>query len=310
LNNLSTSIPASDFEDTVKDFVRSVLLRLESMNIRKSELHDLYGDLSNEWRTPKSSAFRKIEALLALDPDEDHELVATIVRSCKEFGAQAVEEIAAASGGNGITKTLERTKAFAKSVRTFADIPKLQNINPGDSDIQPAWSSARSLAYAARKDWGLEDRPLTDDFMAERFSVTKAKLADTKTESPISFGLRGTAPGKLGLVLNRPRDHERRFDLSRLVGDYLAFDSEERYLPVTGSQTYRQKFQRAFAAELLCPSRMIKTRFEKGLNVRGLDKELDDVSREYNVDERIVLHHMVNRGVLSKNIADSQLAFA
>ena len=49
----------------------------------------------------------------------------------------------------------------------------------------------------------------------------------------------------------------RRFDLARLLGDRL-LGQDEPLLPATRAYTYRQKAQRAFAAELLCPYHAVR----------------------------------------------------
>ena len=53
----------------------------------------------------------------------------------------------------------------------------------------------------------------------------------------------------------------RRVDLARLIGDRLlrhrACLPAERLFPVTRSHSYRQKMQRAFAAELLSPFALV-----------------------------------------------------
>ena len=44
----------------------------------------------------------------------------------------------------------------------------------------------------------------------------------------------------------------RRFDLARLLADRI-FSTDDRLFPATRTFSYRQKVQRAFAAELLSP---------------------------------------------------------
>lgn len=56
----------------------------------------------------------------------------------------------------------------------------------------------------------------------------------------------------------RPRHAQgRRFDLARLLGDECMREQDEPLLPATRSGTYRQKAQRAFAAELLSPFQQV-----------------------------------------------------
>lgn len=81
-------------------------------------------------------------------------------------------------------------------------------------------------------------------------------------------------------------------------------------MPATNTMTARQKFQRAFAAELLCPSVMIKERYPNNIDQRSLGKVIDEISTEYNVAEQVILHHMENRKVLSQEMIESPLLLA
>jgi Zn-dependent peptidase ImmA (M78 family) len=74
--------------------------------------------------------------------------------------------------------------------------------------------------------------------------------------------------------------------------------------------TSRQKFQRAFAAEFLCPSELIRQRYADKLDKSSVSSAIDDVSSEYDVSDQVVLHHMENGEVLPKGFLGSPLQLA
>jgi hypothetical protein len=311
----ATTITVADFENSTRSFVKAVLARLAEVGIRKSELHDLWDDLNVEWADPRLASYRKLEALLGLEPDGNDVLVLSVLKWGKQFGQGAVEELAAESSRNEILGILGKAKTLAGRIKTFAEIPGREELSalPRESalpvDAAP-WQRAQSLAYALREKWGFGHSPIRDEDLADRLSLDVSKLRKAEPGAPFSFGFRGPAVGKVGLLLSRESDHGRRFDTARLIGDYLSYDRDEKIMPATNTMTVRQKFQRAFAAEFLCPSIMIKERYVNGIGQRSLGKVIDDISSEYNVADQVVLHHMENRKVLSQELIESPLLLA
>ena len=74
-----------------------------------------------------------------------------------------------------------------------------------------------------------------------------------RTTGAISFAM-DNGSGSCRIAMRSRWETGRRFDLARLIADRL-FDNDidDPLLPATGSYTYRQKAQRAFAAEMLAP---------------------------------------------------------
>ena len=310
LNSFSAVIDASAFERSVTAFVETVLARLHSMGIRKSELHDLWDDLHYERGNVKASSHRKLEALLGLDPDENDELIGSLSKWSRTYGRQALEEISASSDQAHIASILEAAKVAAKGVKSFAEMPP-RNVSSTmvSFPVNTApWQQGQAAAYALREKWELDSQPISDEMLAERLNISLNKLTDVKESAPFSFAIRGGSG--LGLVLNRPQSHSRRFDTARLIGDYVGFDLDDPLRPATGAVTTRQQFQRAFAAEFLCPSEMIRKRFSGKLDQGRIGDTVAELSSEYKVSEQLILHHMQNRDVLPYGIDQASLLLA
>jgi hypothetical protein len=310
LNEFSASIDVAAFEKSVTAFVEKVIARLNSCGVRKSELHDLWDDFNYEKGNPKASSHRKLEAILGLDPDEDDQLINSLSKWSKISGKEALEEISASTDKSHIEAILADAKACARGVKSFVEMPgrnERSALMTLTTETAP-WQQGQKAAYALRKTWDLGFKPISDVTLADRLNIAPNKLTDVRDHAPFSFAI--DAGDKLGLVLNRPHAHSRRFDTARLIGDHVGFDLNDPWRPATGAVTNRQKFQRAFAAEFLCPSEMIRDRFSGRLDQGKIGDIVAGLSAEYDVAERLVIHHMENRNVLPYGMARSSLMLA
>ena len=96
-----------------------------------------------------------MEALLGLEPDQDDALVSSALRWGKQFGSNALEEIAAESNGYELTEVLKQAKSLASKTKTFADINGAITL-AANNDFPPhnsPWQHAQALAYALRMKW-------------------------------------------------------------------------------------------------------------------------------------------------------------
>lgn len=83
----------------------------------------------------------------------------------------------------------------------------------------------------------------------------------------------------------------RRFELARLIGDRL-FGGARRLFPATQAYSYRQKAQRAFAAELLSPFDGVN----EILGSDDSDEKQDDAAQHYQVSAMTIRTLLVNKG--------------
>jgi hypothetical protein len=95
----------------------------------------------------------------------------------------------------------------------------------------------------------------------------------------------------------------RRFAVTRLIGDQLYARDRELLRPATGAQTVRQKFQRAFATEFLCPFDALQDKL--GTETPG-DDDIMDSAEHFEVSPLLVRTVLVNKGVLEWNQLSQQ----
>ena len=75
-----------------------------------------------------------------------------------------------------------------------------------------------------------------------------------------------------------------------MLADGLTAPASDGWLPTTSSHTARQKMQRAFAAELLCPNRELRS-FVRG---DSSDYRLEDAADYFGVAVETVRHQIAN----------------
>ena len=111
--------------------------------------------------------------------------------------------------------------------------------------------------------------------------------------STISFAL-DENDSRTRMSLRSRWETGRRFDLARLIGDRLLCNqlhgSAEPLFPATRAPSYRQKMQRAFAAELLSPFAIV----DDMLGGDYSDEKQNEVAKYFDVSPMTIQTQLVN----------------
>ena len=262
-------VPAVDLESAIDEFVPQVMHLANNAGLTDTNLHRLWQDLQLERGDTQMARFRKFEALLGCDPDElDAEEIEGRLDDSEVLGNRALEEIAigSASSGVGLSGMLSASQIVEITAQAGFDIRPEHGVKVNTPDLQQwgnraAWRIGVSVANAIRSQEGLGEGPITDTVLAELAGTTPDAINADKQGGAFSWVFKGER--KSPQVVIRPiRKMGRRFELARLLGDDLfaknAFTVVEPLSPATRSYSYRQKAQRAFAAELLSPWPAVK----------------------------------------------------
>ena len=94
----------------------------------------------------------------------------------------------------------------------------------------------------------------------------------------------------------------RRFAVGRLLGDYLATTDAGRLLPATATKTARQKIQRAFAQQLLCPVDDLKAFLDTDY---PNDDQIEEAASEFDVSPLLIKTTLVNQGLVDRQALQS-----
>ena len=164
-----------------------------------------------------------------------------------------------------------------------------------------AWRIGCAMAQAVRRSGGLCSEPIDNARLSELSGVSKRIIESYKKRTDhIAFAL--DDENRHSCIALRSRwETGRRFDLARLLADRLCMNhlDDEPLLLATQSYTYRQKLQRAFAAELLAPIEAV----DDFLDGDTSEEKQNDAAEYFNVSPRAVQSLLVNNGRISRDKA-------
>lgn len=295
------TVSARVLEQSVDRFIVSVLELLNERNVRDTNLHRLWQDIKQAREDEAFSRFRRFEARLGHDPDEfDENEILTLLADATRLGQDALEELAAyPRQGTGVPSAEE----VAEASRSHGFDSRPQDAVRLDSrDGIPAWGSCAAwkvgvtAARALRHQESLNGETLENPRLADLAGTMEAAIGDPRPTESISFTF-DDGNGGSRLALRSKWETGRRFDLARLVGDRLCVEGEEPLLPATQSYTYRQKVQRAFAAELLCPFEAVDAFLGDDLS----EEHRDDAAERFKVSPLTIRTLLVNNGRIERD---------
>jgi len=253
------SIPREQVEAVLDGFINSVLGRLEAWAGIQTELLDLWQELKDERRDEESSSYRRLEACLGFDPDDATEaLMEQAMRLAETMGPQTFNEIAPLYGrsAQGQAPGLQQLQQLLESPALEARLQVFEVVLQKPVQSHAPWHRAQQLAHALRQHLGLGNEPIPTALLCDLFGLTPQAFASTlpPRRQPIAVAVPGPT-GQIALHLRKIYPSARRFELARFIGDVLVTGSRpESWYVSSDIPTYRQKIQRAFAAEFLCPA--------------------------------------------------------
>lgn len=298
LTNAVVFTPGPDFEATLDRFLEQAIGIVPATD--RDELRALVETLGQERHDAELSRWRRLEAVSGHDPDKaQEELISSLCELETRYRPEDVEEAVAAAPGLNAARTLESALEAAKdAVPVHFDRSLLATRFAGKhvDRLQP-WVLAETSARQLRRDLGWDTRPLRNLALGELAGVPAGVLRD-HTETPRRpYALRlSRRPSQSTVLLTARWAYDRRFQLARAIGDAIWSDNSEMG-PISALSSSRQKFQRAFAAALLCP--------EEGLReyLGAEDPEDADIAaaaRHFHVNEKTVRTVLVNKHLMER----------
>lgn len=302
LSAIHAFVDAEAFERTIDDFLSLVLNRLDTVTLPDTDLHRLWGEVLEERNDPETALWRQLEALLGFEPDEAPEQsVEALVKLVPEAGRDTVFEVASACAGpdpaGSIGKALGLRRGTGLAGR-LADL-KVPRAAERLADIahhraEPPYERGRRLASLARQALGYGQGPVSDDQLSALLGLT-GKRFETAPATTVPFGVAIREDNDRARLFFRRRNRPgRRFEAARFIADHLVTPPEEHWLPSTDAKTVRQKLQRAFAAEFLCPIGEL-TEF---LGDDFSNEAIEDAGEEFGISPLAVRSHLVNNDIL------------
>ena len=287
----SARIAAAELEAAIDGFAERVLVELGRSKIAGSNLQVLCDETEQERGDERASIYRRVEASLGADPGEGD--IAAIKRRISEvevLGKAAVMELAADgvhAGAGELRTSLERT-GFDTRPSDAMQLKDAEGVRNWGSTR--AWMVGVALAHEARKCAGVRDEPLTNARLSDLAGVQRRSLEDNeRVAEEVSLEWRTGCGARI--ALRSKWTTGRRFDLARLLADrWLPDGQQDSVLPATRASTYRQKVQRAFAAEFLAPADAL----DSFLDGDFTDAKQEDAAEHFEVSPLAVRAILVN----------------
>jgi hypothetical protein len=305
LSEFDVWMRADEFETATDQFVDLVLRRLDSLG--ETELHVLWKEVLSERADPDQAAGRRIEARLGYDPDEAPlELVGRIVSLATQVGTGAVDEIAPVCAGSGPESILNEVVRLASRPGVMGRIDLRRECIEEDRNCAP-WYAARLLARRLRVSLGLGTQRIGNQDLADLIGIPAQELkgqATPATSGPIGLAVRNWPGNELKFLFRKRNAPGRRFEAARFLADFLCAEQPDRWLPVTDAATARQKLQRAFAAEFLCPIESLKNY----LGAEFLPEAFEDAAEYFGISERAITSHLANHHLIPRGFVEQTAA--
>lgn len=289
----SHAVVARDFEMAVDEFISGVLARLDAMGVERTTLRDLWNDISSERANNELTLERRLEAMLGFDPDEAPENLLKDFRDLiPRVGAAAVSDIAPVCASADPKAALLNVLSVAGSEGLAGHISLSLPSDASNALVKPSWYRGREMARLARTSLDLAGSPISDGTLCDILGVSQGRALAVQDvpRLPISLGVLESRPNEVKFAVRKRNKAGRRFELARLLCDYLMADEGDRWLPVSDAKTARQRTQRAFAAEFLCPIQALED-FMSGDFTAG---RLDQAAEHFSVSTTAVQAQLVN----------------
>ncbi len=303
LERAQARITAAEFEKKVDSFIENILSRLHALEINDAALPELWNEVLAERSDEEAYRRRKLEAMAGFDPDKAPDaFLSRLLEDKAHLGKEALAEVAAAERLS-TESVLDTIQALAKSKeppKMGGFRGKMRSLDDKPQFIagEAPWLSAARLAKHARKHWNFDDKPIRNKDLAALFETDPSVFEpDYGLVTRIPFALRTEKNGIFDIYFNSPVTTTRRFLAGRLIGDHLWFDKQERLLPATEAKTARQKFQRAFAQEFLCPiDQLMEIMPPRSLN----DDDFSKAAEKFEVSPLMIKTTLVNHRRLDR----------
>lgn len=310
LNGLNHAhyVTKDNFSSEISSLIESVIARLHEVGCAKSELSKIWGFILEDLNVPDELRKRRLEASLGFDPEYcPVELMSHAIELEDRIGAAAFSELSGAyalEADNRIGAMHDLT--LVDGIEGAPDA--LLNVNLDEAAAQPweiAVSAARDLRRRLGKDRGAMDNTTLRDLLGlstgqlESWTPTgrpKASIAGPKGDSKMKFVPRKTHPVA------------QRFELARFIGDYVRSirQAPHSWLVAADLSTARQKFQRAFAAEFLCPIASLV----QYLGGDFSETAIEDAANHFSVSEKTVDALLMNNGYLPRFAPDTGMPYS
>ena len=305
LNGLAQPIPIqlTDFQRSVENFITAVLSRLDAVGYPNTDLRNLWQLLQEERADLPSLNYRRLEAQLGFDPDECPAAMMDKAQGlAQQMGADVFSELAPLYGKIIGDPSLSALEAIINSDGLTAT-PNLPSLQKSKAMKGAPWQYAVAVARELWASLSTQGDVVENWQLYELLGLSVSEVEQwtpPKANRPVAIAVPFNA-NQLKIVPRKKHPMAKRFELARLLGDYIfTNETEKKWLASTDLATSRQKYQRAFAAEFLCPINALQDFLKNDYS----ESTIEDASEHFQVSEETVKSLLINNGFLPPFIGD------
>ena len=288
VEEVDTYVGAEELRLQFQRLIDFVLRRLKSFDDTEDGLQ-----LSETWAAingldPEEQEFSRAAAMCGIDPfDVEDRISEAIVAFWERIEPSIREEALAAADAHLLPQLGDWLVDAADGLSSEGNENRWNEIRDHipDSPAQEPWEQGYDLAQSVRDMLGLGQDPF-------QFESEGSLAIFHREQTPPSRRIEGIVAATTPACVTVSRSHSsgKRFLKARALGEFVG--RKEPHLGILGSlHSDRQARSRAFAAEFLAPAEVLYSRWSDS---EAPDEEIDELSREFDVSTRVVLHQIEN----------------
>lgn len=294
----ATTVMSRDSTSAVLSaFVQGCVERLNACQIAATPLQQAWRNVMQTNEDQKT--FCLLVGALGVDPyGASEELSSVIDNLYDSIGERALLDLCMASSERNILDVGEIAEAVSESLRgehdtTLAPIEKVRFSE--DKIAHPSWRRGIVAANNIRSELGISstDRSGCDKFF-DKLRISTASMNGHNLDGVVFTGAIDRVEDRARIVLLQSREEARRFAASRAVFLGMNSDRQSRRL-VTNAMARDQQASRAFAAEMLVPSKYLRE--YAGSKRLGRD-DVHDIARQWRAGADVVKYQAENNGIV------------
>lgn len=292
------SVALADFQQRVRELIQTVINRLDATDCAATDLASLWILLQEDQADPEAQRRRRLEAELGFDPEEcpEHVLAAALTWQ-QRMGMSAFSELAPVFGAEDSNVGLSDIEQLVGADGVVGE-PEVSSAQVEPLSNGAPWQRGVHAARQLRVHLGNLSGPVRDKELTGLLGLPAEQVTDWKFSErhPVAVAMPiGNSRG-LKFVTRKKHPAARRFEFARFVADRLQqTNGATDWLASTDLATSRQKYQRAFAAEFLCPIEALVD-FLRGDYSEAAFEEAAD---HFRVGEQTVESLLVNNGYIA-----------
>lgn len=314
LNGLEipASISLTDFQTGVEYFITDVLNRLNAVGCHDTALSNLWQLVFEERADHESSKYRRIEAEMGYDPDEcPQELMDKALALDQKMGTAALSELAPVYGKSATQTPLATIEEIADSRGLVGELRAPRPSYCVSAPQSAPWQRAVAAAGEIRQTLGIPHDLINNSILCELLGLNASEFEQWSPVKRYDAAIAVPDSGNHYKFIPRKKHPiAKRFELARFLGDFLLTEQTGgQWLASTDLSTFRQKYQRAFAAEFLCPIARLREFLQEDYS----ETAIEEASQHFQVSQTTVESLLINNGLLTSpfwvDYAESRLPY-